>query len=100
MTQTGKVCNWKFDDKSRSKSPKTSSQTEIMGRAIQMVRCIHAVSNYEDWTTERKARSKVKLITDRKQESKERINQTEPSDIRRNMLSLGRLKQKTMVIRL
>lgn len=60
----------------------------------------HPCGNYEDSTEERKVRSKVELLTDRKQESKENINQAEPSDVRRNTLSLGRQKQKTMVIRL
>lgn len=69
-----------------------------MDRAIQKVRNVRVVDNYKNTTEERKARSKVKPLTDRKQESKGRVNQAGPLDVRRNTPNLGRGKLKTMVM--
>ena len=66
------------------------SNTEITGREMRRVRSIR-VANYGDTAEERKARSKVKLLTDKKRgikrKSKARLG---PSAVRRNTWSLGR----------
>ena len=67
------------------------SNTEITGRDMRRVRSIRVANNYGDAAEERKARSKVKLLTDKKwgikRKSKVRLG---PSAVRRNTWSLGR----------